>query len=496
MAGTEPPRIGSSTTIDSEGGPIEAAGAPGDALTLVIVWSAHEPERIGEIAVLPSSPGPSMVLGRGAEPTTESRLRFFRQRPGVLVERPPLGSPGLSRRQLLVRALDGAAQVERVGRCIVEVNGTRCDQAAVGPGDVIYLRRELVLLCARRPALIPRSRALPDAAHHPFGAADEMGLLGESPIMWRLRDSVAFVAMTPNHVLVTGESGTGKELVARAVHDAGSSDSRPFVSRNAATLPASLVDAELFGNVKNYPNAGMPERPGLIGEADGGTLFLDEIGELPQEQQAHLLRVLDADGEYQRLGEGKVRRSRFRLIAATNRDPAALKDDFAARFNSRIDVPGLPDRREDIPLIARHLLERAAKTSPQLASRFLGRSADGTTCLRIDPELVEHMLRRPYRTHVRELDALLWRSLAEATGDVLALPADLRMPPAGPPEGRAAQGSAAQHRIDAAEPSSAQIVAALEQHEWNVPLASRALGLTSRFVLNRLMKKHGIRRDG
>ena len=493
MGASEPPECArSSTTIDSEGGGSrEAEGLPGDALTLVLAWSAHEPQRVGEISVLASMPGPSFVLGRGAESGPESLLRFFRQRPGVLVERPALASPGLSRRQLVVRPRENGPHIERVGRCVLEVNGTVCDEADIGPGDVLYLRHELLLLCTRRLALIPRSRALPATVPNAFGEVDQMGLLGESPLIWRLRESIAFVAMTPNHVLVTGESGTGKELVARAVHQLGPAGvhARPFVARNAATLPASLVDAELFGNVKNYPNAGMPERAGLIGEADGGTLFLDEIGELPHEQQAHLLRVLDADGEYQRLGEAKARRSRFRLIAATNRNLAALKDDFLARFNSRIDVPGLPERREDIPLLARHLLERAAQGSPQLASRFLGRSADGTAWLRIDPELVAHMLRRPYRTHVRELDALLWKSLAETTGEVLALPADLRIAP--PAAGSSKSGATGA----APEPSAAEIVAALEKHEWNVPLASRALALSSRFVLNRLMKKHRIRRD-
>ena len=139
--------------------------------------------------------------------------------------------------------------------------------------------------------------------------------------------------------LLLGESGTGKELAARAVHQLSQRGRQQFVARNAATLPAGLIDAELFGNAKNYPNPGMPERRGLIGEADGGSLFLDEIGELPVELQAHLLRVLDGDGEYQRLGEGVARRSNFRLIAATNRDPSTLKHDLAARFTARIELP-------------------------------------------------------------------------------------------------------------------------------------------------------------
>src|SRR6185369_7117992 len=123
------------------------------------------------------------------------------------------------------------------------------------------------------------------------------------------------------------------------------------------------VDAELFGNVKNYPNPGTPEREGLIGEADGSTLFLDEIGELPVHMQAHLLRVLDRGGEYQRLGDSRAQRADLRVVAATNRPLDALKHDFLARLTLRLEIPSLDERRDDIPLLARHLLRRAAETS-------------------------------------------------------------------------------------------------------------------------------------
>src|SRR5690348_15490748 len=132
------------------------------------------------------------------------------------------------------------------------------------------------------------------------------------------------MARRPGHVLLTGASGTGKELAARAIHALSKRSGQRLVARNAATLPESLIDAELFGNAKNYPNPGMAERAGLVGQADGSTLFLDEIAELPSSSQAHLLRVLD-DGEYHRLGDGLARRSDFRLVAATNRDVSSLK---------------------------------------------------------------------------------------------------------------------------------------------------------------------------
>src|SRR5256885_12859655 len=105
-----------------------------------------------------------------------------------------------------------------------------------------------------------------------------------------------------------------------------------MVSRNAATFPAGLIDVELFGNVANYPNHGMPERPGVVGEADGSTLFLDEIGELPTELQSHLLRFLDERGEYTRLGDARRRTSDVRVVAATNRALEDLKHDLAARL--------------------------------------------------------------------------------------------------------------------------------------------------------------------
>src|SRR5262249_13648433 len=153
---------------------------------------------------------------------------------------------------------------------------------------------QMVLLCVRRPAWITGT---PTVREFSFGDVDEHGLVGESPAIWELRARIAFIGPRPGHVFIHGESGAGKELVARAIHASSPRAVRPLVARNAATIPEGLIDAELFGNLRNYPHAGMAERPGLIGEADGGTLFLDELAELPVPLQAHLLRVLDG-GEY------------------------------------------------------------------------------------------------------------------------------------------------------------------------------------------------------
>ena len=184
----------------------------------------------------------------------------------------------------------------------------------------------MILLCARRPPSLPALRSANARQSFRFGSADPSGYVGESPQAWNLRDEVALAAARREHVLILGESGTGKELVAQAVHALGARATRRFVARNAATVPSGIIDAELFGSAANYPNAGMPERPGLVGEADGSTLFLDEIGELPTELQTHLLRLLDG-GDYQRLGDARRRTANLRVVAATNRPMGQLKPD-------------------------------------------------------------------------------------------------------------------------------------------------------------------------
>ena len=479
----------------------------------VIAWSAAEPHRTGEVAVI-ATPGTSVVLGRGlGEGSTamEPRMRFFRQRPAKLEEQPPIMSPGISRRQLVIHAKVGGATIERVGQCPLEVNGERVDRADVKPGDVIVLRKELVLYCTSRAPLIAPMRLFPMASHAgPFGDADTLGIIGESPPTWKLREQLAFAAKAGTHVLLLGESGTGKELAARGIHLLSPRAGFGFVARNAATLPSGLMDAELFGNAKNYPNPGMAERAGLIGEADRGTLFLDEIGELPSELQAHLLRVLDADGEYQRLGDATQRRSDLRLVAATNRDPSSLKHDFLARFTARVAIAPLHERREDVPLLARYLVMRAAQRSPEIAGRFIATDATGRPYARLRPELVRHLLQREYTTNIRELDAVLFKAMSESYGDTLELPAEARGPSGSvdaytsqvqsrPPPSRASTRPPPSNdpgpstpRPERPEPTADEIRAALAASAGSVPKASEALGLSSRYVLYRLMKKHGI----
>ena len=240
--------------------------------------------------------------------------------------------------------------------------------------------------------------------------------------------------------------------------------------------------------MRDYPNAGMPAREGLVGAANGTSLFLDEIGELPVGSQAHLLRVLDAGGQYHRLGEATTRRSDFRLIAATNRPADALKPDLSARFAIRVGVPPLAARREDIPLLCRHLLLGAAATAPELGSRFAGATAAGAPFYRFAPAFVEALLRRPYPGNVRDLAQLLWASLRDSRGPLLELPPghDMGAAPGAP----AAASGAAPARV---EPTADEIRRALARHAGNQSRAYADLGLSSRYALRRLLKKHGIR---
>jgi len=487
--------------------PLGASGGAPDEVALVIAWCRDAPERLGEVTFF--DPGPQ-ILGRGGTPLEDAdraRVCFSRQRPDEMVRGRSLKSQRISREQLELEPVDERRRlrVKSIGRCPLLVNGRAASSAEVGPGDTLQLQNELVLLVEARPRGLLAASSLKYPAF-PFGEADAFGIVGESPAVWRLREALRLAASIEEHALVRGESGTGKELAVRAIHGLSARASRPLVARNAATVPEGLVDAELFGNIKNYPNPGVPERTGLIGEADGSTLFLDEIGELPQHVQAHLLRVLDAGGEYQRLGDAKARRADLRLIAATNRPLEALKHDLAARLTLRVELPPLAARRSDIPLILAHLLAEIAAQNAELAQRFFDSSADGRRVARLDPNLVEALARHAYTAHTRELRSLLWCALTESPGDRLELTPSLTRALARdtqpPPTRLSPMPTVALERDGSTgtEPPRAlyetatreQIEASLAKHGGNVANAAQELGFKNRYVLYRLMKKLNI----
>ena len=460
----------------------------------LVVLHASEPALIGTVLPLLKR-GESRVIGRGDRDAADRHPRALpiAQRPGKNDAAGCFSDPYLSREQLLVTAIsEDCIRIENVGkRDLLDGAGRVVSSIDLSIGESAEVKGRLLLLATMRPATLPAARSL-GKKHHPFGDADAHGFVGESALAWKLRDSAAFVAARTPHVLLLGESGTGKEVVAQAVHELSARKSKRIVSRNAATLPAGLIDAELFGHVANYPNVGMPERPGLVAEADGSTLFLDEIGELSHELSTRLLRVLDDRGEYQRLGDPKPRTSSFRLIGATNRSVASLKGDVAARFRLRLSVPTLNERREDIPLIARYLLRRAALRDAEIGERFLEGWNGKTGEPRLSIDLVRALVAHEYRTHVRELDLLLWASLASSPGEVAELTPEVAHE-LEPSVGVAPDASAP--RIDTRALTADDVRAAIERAGGVHEKAWRDLGLVNRHVLKRLVKKFGLRED-
>ncbi|MFT3765037.1 MAG: sigma 54-interacting transcriptional regulator [Minicystis sp.] len=403
-----------------------AEGGAEEIGALVILWSRDEPARAGEVLLVPPGRSPApWIFGRGAAARGERRVIPARQRPGRVELQGGITCPRISREQLrLTPAAGRAIVIENTGRCPLVHEGREVTRAEIRPGEVVELRNELLLLCVTRPRLLPALPVDHPVPVQPFGEADASGIVGESPPVWELRRRFAAIARSHAHVLVQGASGTGKELVACAIHALSTRGARPMVSRNAATIPEGLVDAELFGNLRNYPNPGTPERVGLVGQADGSSLFLDELGELPAAIQARLLRVLD-EGEYHRLGEPTARRSDFRLVAATNRPDGALKHDVLARFEARLTVPGLDARPEDVPLLITHLLRRQAAADASIARRFFP-DGDLRAHPRVSPALVQALVRRRSTANVRDLAALLLRATLDGAGKYVDLTDDLR----------------------------------------------------------------------
>lgn len=463
-----PRTVAQETTLD---GPARRKTSDDDdeaRLCLVVVWASDDADRLGEVLF----PDDGAVFGRGPlEGDVERRVGLVRQEPQKTLRAAPLESPFLSRRALQLGVSGDALELEAVGKRPLRVGDAEMRAATIREGDVFEIDGLYSFYCTRRPTFLPECQG---AARERFGRADGDGIVGESAAAWALRASVAFFAKRDAHVLITGPSGTGKELVAQAIHRLSSRGKKALVSRNAATLPSGIIDAELFGNLANYPNAGMPERLGVIGQADGSSLFLDEIGELGADLQAHLLRVLDS-GEYQRLGDSRRRVADLRLIAATNRAIDELKEDVAARLGLRVHLPGLDERREDIPLLARHLLGRSAARDPQLRARFF--AGDDP---RLDADLVRALVLHDYATHVRELEALLWRSASTSKGETLELTKDV------------AKSIKIAPRAATRELSADDVKAALAKHGGVKDKAWRELGLASRHALHRLMKKMNI----
>ncbi|MFP4316851.1 MAG: sigma-54-dependent transcriptional regulator [Desulfovibrionales bacterium] len=247
-------------------------------------------------------------------------------------------------------------------------------------------------------------------------------IIGRSRPMHQVLGMVDRVAASRSTVLLTGESGSGKELIARAIHFSSGRKDAPFISVNCMALNPGTLESELFGHEKGSFTGAVAKKKGRFELADGGTLFLDEIGELTPDIQVKLLRVLQ-ERVFERVGGTQPVKVDIRLIAATNKDlKAAVEDgsfreDLFYRLNVvQIDMPPLRERREDIPLLASHFLQKYTKENEKNVSAF-------------SPETMEYLSAYEWPGNVRQLENVVERCVVLSSGEIITvdeLPAELR----------------------------------------------------------------------
>jgi two-component system, NtrC family, response regulator HydG len=235
-------------------------------------------------------------------------------------------------------------------------------------------------------------------------------LIGSTPAMREIYDLVERVADTDAPLLIVGETGTGKGVVARAIHAQGSRADQAFVAVNCAALPENLLESELFGHVKGAFTGATASRVGLLKEADGGTLFLDEIGEMSPALQAKLLHVLES-GSVRAVGEDKERPIDTRILAATHRDlrervaQKAFREDLLYRLDViTIALPPLRQRRDDIPALVAHFIERAKQKHPKSVIESIA------------PAALQRLLEHRWPGNVRELEHVIERAVLLGRG--------------------------------------------------------------------------------
>ena len=325
-------------------------------------------------------------------------------------------------------------------------------------------------------------------------------LIGNSPRMQEVYRLAMGVAPTSSTVLILGESGTGKELTARAIHQHSTRASGPFVAVNCSAIPVDLVESELFGHVRGAFTGATTTRPGLFETADRGTILLDEVGDLPALAQVKLLRALQ-EGEIKRVGSNETRVVDVRVVAATNVDlrsriqAGTFREDLFYRLNVvAIRLPALRERREDIPLLTQHFLQKYAARA-------------GRQVVHVAPEALRSLQQHPWPGNVRELENAIEYAVVFCRGDTIT-PGDLPFAQAEPENSSPMVSTrqpgfmlpasladlpykeAKQQALTTFE--AAYLVELLERASGNVSEAARQAGL-DRSNFKRLSKRAGVR---
>ncbi|MHC1730005.1 MAG: sigma 54-interacting transcriptional regulator [Syntrophobacteraceae bacterium] len=333
-----------------------------------------------------------------------------------------------------------------------------------------------------RQVRLREAKLLKDSSLQGVSASDTQTrffMVGKSPSMIALQQQVGKVAPSKASVLLLGESGTGKTLVAKIIHELSTRSGSPFVKINCASLPENLLESELFGYEKGAFTGAVRAKAGRVEEADGGTVFLDEIGELTLPLQAKLLRFLQ-EKEFERLGSVKTRQVDVRVVAATNKDLAAavsegaFREDLFYRLNVfPIRVPPLRERKEDIPRLLKHFVERTS----QEYGRRIG----------IAKTAVDLLTRYGWPGNVREMENLIERMVIMADDDEI----DTRILPAYFNSRPIEHDAESFSRIEELERK--EILAALDRNDWNQTRTARELGITLRQISYRV-RKFGLER--
>ncbi len=303
-------------------------------------------------------------------------------------------------------------------------------------------------------------------------------MVGESPPMRKVMELIRHVAPTDATVLVVGESGTGKELIARAIHANSPRRYRPIIPVNCGAIPDSLLESELFGHEKGAFTGAMNRRRGKIEMADGGTLFLDEVGSISERTQVELLRVLE-EKCFTRVGGHETVHVDFRVVCATNEDlekavkEGRFREDFYYRINVfTIEAPPLRSRRDDIPLLARHFVDRFARQM----DRRIGE---------ISPEAMRRLVEHDWPGNVRELCNAIERAMVVGTPPAIR-PDDLPM------VRRPGSGSKPAESLEEVE--RRHVAEVLERSHWNISHSAAVLQVDRATVYTKI-RKYGLARE-
>ena len=319
------------------------------------------------------------------------------------------------------------------------------------------------------------------------GRYDYNSIVGASDAMRKIFQQLDRIIESDLPVLIHGESGTGKELIARAIHYNGARKAKAFVTENCAALPDTLLESELFGHARGAFTGAYKTKKGLLEQAHGGTLFLDEIGDMSPEMQKKLLRVLQ-EGEFRVLGSDRVVNVDVRVLAASNRSLEELvregrfREDLYYRIAVlSVNLPALRERRDDVPLLAEHLLARAAREAGQEVPH-------------LPHEVVARLVSHDWPGNVRELENEMRRLVVLAASEVqlehLSEAVREGRSAAGTPLDGAAVLQSGDIKSAIADLERRSIDAALAQAGGNKSRAAKALGI-SRFALQRKLEKYG-----